>query len=191
MKAKRLLEKSVVSTYAQALFEASREADHALSNVSALEQTADTIRSHHDLHDALCGQELPGEHKHALIQELLSEHYPAELVSVVAVMAERGDIDLIGRVAAAYKELVETDLNVVITEVTTAVELDDHLRQLITDKIASMTGKQAYLEEQVDPSILGGIILTAQGKRMDASISAQLLHARAALSKPVSIGGEA
>lgn len=191
MKTNRLLSKSVVKSYAELLLEASQAEDRALSNVRALEQIAALIRSHHELEEALLGSELPAQNKHALVNDLLDGSYPQELIATVALMAERNEIGLLARVAEEYRERVEDKLNVVIAEVTTAVELDDHLRQLIKDKLSASTGKQIYLEETVDPSILGGVVVTAQGKRIDASVSAQLLHARSVLSKSISLGGEA
>jgi F-type H+-transporting ATPase subunit delta len=38
-----------------------------------------------------------------------------------------------------------------------------------------------YLVERVDPSILGGIVIEARGKRFDASIKAQLANIRKTL----------
>ena len=45
------------------------------------------------------------------------------------------------------------------------------------------------LREHVNPSIIGGIVLSARGKRIDASVSAQLEKVRSALSS-VKTGGE-
>lgn len=46
-----------------------------------------------------------------------------------------------------------------------------------------------YLVERVDPSIIGGIMLEARGKRHDASVRAQLANIRKTLSSSF-IGGE-
>ena len=72
---------------------------------------------------------------------------------------------------------------------TTVVELDDALRQTIKSKYAAQFGKDVMLREHVDPSILGGIVLSARGKKIDASVSAQLEQVRVALSS-VKTGGE-
>lgn len=191
MKTNRLLVKSVVKTYANMLFEASCAEDRALSQVKELEQTAALLRSQRDLAEALDGSELPAANKEALVHELFDGNIAPELRASLVVMAQRSELSLLDRVAECYRELVEDKLKVVIAEVTTAVELDDQLRTIVLRKLKDMTGKEVYLEELVDPSIIGGIIVNAQGKRIDASVSAQLMHARSVLSKTVSIGGEA
>ena len=104
-------------------------------------------------------------------------------------MAERGDIKLLGRVAAAYESAAEEALETVVVDVTTAVELDDHLREVIKNKLSSDLGRSVRLNESVDRSILGGIIMSTHGKRMDASVRTQLSQARRVLAT-ASTGGE-
>ena len=70
-----------------------------------------------------------------------------------------------------------------------AVALDDNLRTLITRKAEADLGKKIVLRERIDKSILGGIIMSANGKRIDASIISQINHARQVL-KDSSDGGE-
>lgn len=190
MKTNRLLTKQVVSTYAGTLLEAAKLEERVFVDVKSLEGAVRIIRGHHELWDMISSEQIDPQVRHNVVVEVFGETEPEEVVKTLAVMAERGDLSLMGRVAESYRELAEEELNVVITEVTTAVPLDDHLRQVIKDKLAAQLGKGIHLEEKVDPSIIGGVIVNAQGKRIDASIASQLTHARAVLSKNVSTGGE-
>ena len=76
-----------------------------------------------------------------------------------------------------------------IVDVVTAVALDDELRGIITEKLSKDLGKPVVLCETVDKSILGGIIMSTNGKRIDASISSKLEGTRALL-KENNDGGE-
>ena len=72
---------------------------------------------------------------------------------------------------------------------TTAVPLDDALRRIITEKAEADLDTNVVLRESVDKSILGGIIMSTNGKRIDASVASQLDHARNVL-KTTTDGGE-
>ena len=72
---------------------------------------------------------------------------------------------------------------------TTAVPLDDGLRQLITEKAEADLGRRAVLRERIDASILGGIIMDVDGNYIDASMISQLNRARNVL-KDTTDGGE-
>ena len=76
-----------------------------------------------------------------------------------------------------------------MVDVTTAVPLDDGLRQLITEKAEADLGRRAVLRERIDASILGGIIMDVDGNYIDASMISQLNRARNDL-KDTTDGGE-
>ena len=111
------------------------------------------------------------------------------LVEVLAVMAEQGDIDHLNRTYNSFAEQLERKLNVSVVDVTTVVALDDHLREVITNKVESDLGKKVVLREHIDKTLLGGILMTVGGKRIDASVATQLEQARTAL-KQTTDGGE-
>ena len=63
------------------------------------------------------------------------------------------------------------------------MELNDDLRDLIKNKVKNELGKDAVLNERINKNMLGGIIMSVQGKRIDASVRAQLDRARIVLKK--------
>ena len=73
------------------------------------------------------------------------------------------------------------ELNLIIVRVETAVELDDNLRDLIKKKAETELGKKAVLNEHVDKSLLGGIVLSTKDERLDASLLTQVEKTREAL----------
>ena len=97
--------------------------------------------------------------------------------------------DGIARIEASFEEQLRSELNLNVVEVTTAVPLDDDLRAKITAKLAADFGTDVVLDEHVDASILGGIIMSANGRRIDASVTSQLDHARNVLTQNTD-GGE-
>ena len=117
------------------------------------------------------------------------EGFDPLLASVLSVMAERQDFSELSQINNAFAALIDERLGLAVVDVTTVVELDDELRTLISEKVAADLGKSVVLREHVDPSILGGIIMSTQGKRIDASIVSKLEQARTVLSES-NDGGE-
>ena len=174
----RMLAKQQVATYAECLLAAAQESGRAFEDIEDLKSARRAVTRSSQMREFLQDPNISAENKSALVKDVFSGLAP-EVVSVVAVMAERCEIGLLGRVA--------TDM--VVVDVTTAVPLDDHLRDVISTKLAADLGRSVRLNESVDPSILGGIIMSTHGKRMDASVKTQLDHARQVLST-ASTGGE-
>ena len=100
-----------------------------------------------------------------------------EVLSVLSQMAANGDLDKLSDVLDLYSEMADGDQQTVGVPVTTAVPLDHELRALITQKCELDLGCNVFLIERVDPSIIGGLILSANGRRRDASVRHQLEQA--------------
>ena len=90
---------------------------------------------------------------------------------------------------SAYEEQIASKLNIAVVDVTTVVPLDDNLREIITKKAEADLGTNVVLREHIDQSLLGGITMSANGKRIDASVVSQLESARNVL-KLSTDGGE-
>lgn len=106
-----------------------------------------------------------------------------EVLSIISKMAENGDLDKLPDVLELYRGLIDSEREVVGVHVTTAVPLDDELRELIKNKCESDLESRVFLIEHVDPSIIGGIILSARGKRRDASVRMRLETARRVMTQ--------
>lgn len=192
MPTNRLVVKESIAVYASTLFDAVSAADGqdgVLEVRDQLVQVASAIRGNVDLSTALSDSAFAPEQRGELARNVFAQCNPA-LAEVLGVMAERNETNLISRVAAAYEEQLGTKLNLCVVDVTTVVPLDDHLRDVITKKAETELGMKVVLEEHVDNSLLGGIIMSANGKRIDASMRFQLANARNVLKQATVDGGE-
>ena len=191
MATNRLVVKEEVAVFASVLFDSANGAGGQEAVLQVREQMAEVIRlmrSDLDLTMALSNPDFIPEARRALVENVFAECHLA-FREVLAVMAERGQADLLPRVNDEFRALVGERLGICVVDVTTAVPLDDGLRQLITEKAEADLGKKAVLRERIDKSILGGIIMDVDGNYIDASMISQLNRARNVL-KDTTDGGE-
>ena len=183
MPTNRLIVKEQIAIYAQLLFEAAQnegDAEYALKVCGQAKDMARAIRGNADFSNALKDPGYTPEQKAQLIRGVFAEQEPV-VVNAVAVMAERGEVDYLPRVTALLEDRIADELNLIVVEVETAVELDDHLRDLIKKKAETELGKKAVLHERVNKSLLGGVILSTKDERLDASLVMQVEKTREAL----------
>lgn len=124
-----------------------------------------------------------------LVQWQHARKFSPEVLETLAAMQREDDLDLVAQVAKQYKEYLDAEDKTVSVTVTTAVPMDGDLREKVRAKAEADLKAPVYLVERVDPSIIGGIMLEARGKRHDASVRAQLANIRKTLSSSF-IGGE-
>lgn len=189
MRTSRALAKQIVAAYAGCLFDAVSGDDAVDVAYAQLEAVQRLVRSHAPLRDALLDESVSGEQRANVARGVFAGLIPA-LVDTLAIMAEREDFRLLSSVIEVYGQVAEERRGVVAVDVTTAVELSEALRESIANKLATDLGKGVVLREKVDPAIIGGIVLSTHGKRIDASIASQLENARVVLST-AHTGGEA
>lgn len=188
MPSNRMLIKREVTTYAEVLLDASKAAGNVFEVAGQLEELQKVIRMHPGLKETLADASAGIEVRASIINEVF-KGFDNALLEVFTVMVDRHEMALLHRVVEEFGILAEEALGVVIIDVTTVVELDDELREAIKQKFAAQFGKDVMLREHVDTSILGGIVIGAHGKRIDASVATQLEKTRVALSSQMS-GGE-
>lgn len=191
MPTNRLLVKEEVATYAGMLLDAAFEdggQDRVLEIRDQLEQLLRIYRGNADLREALSNPAFSPEQRARLAANVFEGLDPLA-TSVIAVMAERGNLGELSQVVSAYGTASEEKLGVCVVDVTTVVSLDDELRTIITEKLTKDLGKAVVLREHIDASILGGIIMNTHGKRIDASVASQLEHTRNVLTES-NDGGE-
>lgn len=185
MPTNRLVVKEQIAAYAQLLFEAVRNdggQDGVLAVRDQLVEIVAALRGNADLESALKDPGYSPEQKAQLVRGVFEGANPA-LVSVLAVMAERGETDYLARVAEIFENKMADELNLVVVDVTTAVELDDHLRELVKQKAEAGLGKSVVLQEHIDKSLLGGIIMSTADERVDASVLSQVEKTRTVLKQ--------
>lgn len=178
----RTLIKREVETYAKVLLEAANGEKKVHDIEAQLDDAQSIIIGNSEFRGALEDKTIDGAVRADLVRKVFKDA-DASLVAVLALMVERDDIRLLPRVREDYIALAEEETKVVVVDVTTVVALTDELRAALKKKLsAGFGGKDVLLREHLDKSIMGGIVMSAHGKRIDASIQSQLEQARVVLS---------
>ena len=187
MPTNRLVIKEQIATYTSVLFEAANGAggtEGVLEVLREVKQIVAVLRENAALEETLKDSAYTSEQRANIARNVFAGCNPA-LVDVLAVMAERGEADYLVRVAEGVEQKMADELNLVVVDVTTAVELDDHLRGIIKEKAERELGKNVVLSEHVDKAMLGGIIMSTSNERIDASLLTQVENARNVLKTHV------
>ena len=176
--------KSRAKVYESVAFEAVASGDDSLLCAVALRNDffafMQRLDGNVDAKAALVDSTLDEDKKEKIL-DVLCEGLSDVLRRVLTNLVREGDIDCLRYILNFIEEDIQEKHGVCIVDVTSAVELDGELRDLIKHKVKSETGMDSILHENVDKSIIGGIIMSVNGKCIDASMKAQLNHARSVL----------
>jgi F-type H+-transporting ATPase subunit delta len=101
----------------------------------------------------------------------------------VGLLAERGRMDHLPEIAAAYRALVDEELGQARAVVRAAAPLTPAARGALSGHLARALGKRILLEEHVDPSLLGGFVAQVGSFILDGSLDGQLARMRERLAR--------
>ncbi|MDO4404305.1 MAG: F0F1 ATP synthase subunit delta [Atopobiaceae bacterium] len=115
--------------------------------------------------------------------------FSPEMLETIADMIGSKEEHLIDKVYEEFKERLDNGDLTISVDVTTAVPMDDELRDKVREKCEHDFERPVYLVEHVEPKIIGGIIIEARGHRRDASVRTHLVNIRKTLSSTY-VGGD-
>lgn len=128
--------------------------------------------------------EAPGvteEEKQRAIREVLPA--ATELgYNLLALLARRRALRLLPRIQGEFEAAADALQGLQRVEVLTAVPLDDRAQGRVAEGLKGMLGKEVRLATQVDPSILGGMVLRIGDRVIDGSARGRLQAMRQALA---------
>lgn len=101
----------------------------------------------------------------------------------VGLLGERGRLDHLSEIIAAYRNLVDEDLGQARAEVRTAAPLTDAEKDALLARLGQALGKRTLLEERVDPTLLGGFVAQVGSFIVDGSLDGQLARMRERLAR--------
>ena len=165
---------SAVSTYAEALFEASRERDELEEVLSELADFVEALHESEELRLFFYGGQIPERQKRRAIDGL-TEGMKTSTTNFLKVLVDNGREEILEEVLSRYEELVKEHLGRIEVEVTTAMELSEEQRDRLKERLADvLEGREIILETNVDPDLIGGAVFRYGGRMMDGSIRGRL-----------------
>jgi F-type H+-transporting ATPase subunit delta len=167
--------------YAEALLEAAGEKGRLAEVREDLAAFADAVESADELRSFLRNPQIEPHVKREVLAELLAD--ADELVrNFLLLLAEKGRIAEIDEVHSEFERLIAQEARILELELTTAVELSDEEAAQLVRRIEDAAGRRVEATRRVDPGIIGGIVVQAGSRRLDASVRGRLNRLRQELT---------
>ncbi|MEB3160096.1 MAG: ATP synthase F1 subunit delta [Synechocystis sp.] len=113
--------------------------------------------------------------KKAVLRSVLGNDANVNLVNFLMLVVDKRRIIFLAAIAEQYLALLRQLTNTVLAEVTSALKLTDSQKDQVREKVKQLTNAQAVeLETNVDPDILGGIVIKVGSQVFDSSLRGQL-----------------
>ena len=166
--------RALAKKYAAALLALAKETGTLEEVEQELAQIGEIVQQNPELTGFLRNQLISREAKKEVVERIFTQHLNPMVVRFLGVVIDRGRIALLPDIIDVYLELSHVERNIAEAQVRLAVDLTDEEETRLIRELTELTGKEIYLEKTIDPSILGGMIVTIGDRRIDGSLKRQL-----------------
>ena len=167
----------IAEVYARSLFEVAQEHD-ALDEIhEQLGEFADELSGNRELQVFFFSPYFSSEEKKDGVAKVI-EGGNEYFVRFLELLAEKHRVPALFRIRREFDELWAEEHRLLEVSVTSAVELDEETVKGIGNKIEEQTGRRVELSANVDPDVIGGLVIRVGNMVLDASVRNRLERLR-------------
>jgi F-type H+-transporting ATPase subunit delta len=167
--------------YARALFDAAKGKGRLEPVHEQLAQVVEAEAEVPELRALLRNPQPDPRARANAIQDLL-EGGDELLRNFLLLLADKGRAGQLEEIAREFERLVAEEEGIVRAELTTAVELSDEEARQLLRQVEEASGHKVEATRDVDPGLIGGIVLQIGSHRLDASVRGRLERLRRELA---------
>lgn len=166
--------KTIAKRYAQALLQIAQEKDTLDLYEKELNDVLASINADEHLNHIWYSERILTDDKRAAITELFTGKISDIVLNFLCLLIDKNREEYLPDIFHVYKSLADVSRNIVYAQVRTAAQLADKDYQELEAKLSAMTGKNVRLKVQIDPSLIGGLVVKIGDKVFDGSVVKRL-----------------
>lgn len=169
-----MLRGAVARRYAQALFGIARDEDIIDELQQQLQTVAEIITENDMLRRFINHPQVTADQKKELLLEILGGKISKVAEGFLMLLVERHREAYLGGIVEEYARIADKARNVTEARVSSAVKLTDEQRNKLVQILRGYTGMEVRTSYDVDPGLLGGVLIRIGDQVIDGSIRTRL-----------------
>ena len=167
----------IAQVYARSLFEVAQEKGSLDVVHEQLGEITDAVAESHDLQVFLFSPYFSTEEKTSGLEKAVTDA-DESIVNFLELLIEKHRMPVLFRIRQNYDAMWEQENKLLPVHITSAVELDSAIVEQLGNRISEQTDRKVELSSDVDPEILGGIVVRVGNSVLDASVRNRLEQLR-------------
>jgi F-type H+-transporting ATPase subunit delta len=168
---------SAARRYAEAAFEVAMRDNTVETWRNELDSAAEVV-SEERIGRALNNPSIPLETRTATAEATFGPMVGRQVLNLIGLLLRRGRIEELPRLAAEFRRLDDERQGITHATATSASALTKDEVRALTQRLEQFTGGRVELDVQVDPSLLGGVVVRVGDRLIDGSVRSRLERLR-------------
>ena len=176
----------VASRYAEALFQVGEETDSTDKLYGELKAVVDIVKENKDISNILRSPLVSKEEKYDLISKVFDGKLSQIMINFLKILADKDRLALLADIEKDFKVLLNEKNNILEGIVITAVPMKEEEVKELQTKLSAKYNKTVVLENEVDKSVLGGVLVRLGNEEIDGTVKNRLDKMKEQLSQVIS-----
>lgn len=176
----------IASRYAEALFQVGEESNSTEKLYNELKAVVDIINVNKEFSNILKSPIVSKEEKKTLITNVFGSKLNNEMLNFMKILADKDRLNLLANMEEAFKALLNDKNNILEGVAITAVPMNEGEVNELQAKLSAKYNKTVVLQNEVDKSILGGVLVRLGNEEIDGTVKNRLDKMKEQLSQVIS-----
>ena len=173
-----MIEKTLTVGYVQALFEIAKAQNAFKQTIQDLEKVVELLRENHELRKILFHPAIPRERKTQLVDSILAPHISHLVGNFLRLIIDKRREKVLERIMYEYKSIADLVGGIMRATIQTATPLSEPQLSRLKQALERLSEKKVETSTEINPKILGGVIVRMGNKIIDGSIASRLKNLR-------------
>ena len=156
--------------YAKALFELAGEQNIREQVFNDMTLLAQVCRDSKDFRKMVQSPLIRFDKKNAIIKNLFGQHFHKVTLAYTDIVTRKRRENILDEIAEQYTVLYREWKGIKTAHLSTAVEPDDKMLELIKQILKKQFNAEIELITEIRPELIGGFLLSVEDRQLDATI---------------------
>lgn len=175
--------KLIAKTYSEALFEVALEDNTIDKFLEELQFIADTLKMYPEFFTLLKSPQIHVSEKKEMVSEVFKDALSPEISNFIKIILDKNRSYYILQIKDAFEDLVNNHKGIIEAVAITAIPLNDEDKLKLKEKLEKITGKNIKIQNKIDTSLLGGVLVRIGDKVIDGTVKGRLDELKDSLSQ--------
>ncbi|MBO4783538.1 MAG: F0F1 ATP synthase subunit delta [Lachnospiraceae bacterium] len=167
--------KSAITTYGEALFQIATESSSSIEMLEEVKELKNVVDANPELKELMSNPRFSKEEHLEILEKVFKGKIDERLFSFLELLTVKGRYGYLDEILDYFILRVKEYLHIGQAKVTSAIAIDDEMKQRIKDKLLSTTDyKEIEIEYETDPSLIGGMVIRIKDRIVDNSVKTKL-----------------
>jgi len=166
--------KSLANRYTKALMSIAQENNTTEKISNDLKEVVELFEKNSDIEGFFVSPIVKKEDKKDILEKSFKGKIDENFYNFLSVLVDKNRMYILPAVENIFREKISKMANILEVEAQSVIPLDENMQNILKEKMEKITQKKVILKNKINKEILGGLVLSFDGKVIDGSVKAQL-----------------